>query len=352
MADKALKVNTSTGDVERTADLVESSEVNTTPNANQIPRADGSGDIDAGWIGDNSLPLGALAQSGATDGQVATYNNSTGDWEPTTISGSAVTVRDIDGTPSISATTIEFTNGSVTDQGGGVARVATGGGSAVEIDQGTYSGLPTGSEDDLYFATDVPYALRKGASAWQAFAPLWAVTEPPSTGWSWDNQGSATATHNGTLILESDINLGVEANVYYRAAPSTPYTITAFVAIDHPALNADAGGIAFRESTTGALVTLIWEDDTIRVQKWTNATTFSSTVSNTSFNIPLNGFWLRIADDGINRTASVSQSGSGYIDLYTEARTTFLTADQVAAVAFSRDATYPVFLTVMGWDVT
>jgi hypothetical protein len=42
--------------------------------------------------------------------------------------GSGVTVRDIDGTPSISATTLEFTNGTVTDQGSGVARVTISGG--------------------------------------------------------------------------------------------------------------------------------------------------------------------------------------------------------------------------------
>jgi hypothetical protein len=41
---------------------------------------------------------------------------------------SSITVREIDGTPSIAATVIEFTNGHVTDQGGGVARVTIGGG--------------------------------------------------------------------------------------------------------------------------------------------------------------------------------------------------------------------------------
>jgi hypothetical protein len=55
---------------------------------------------------------------------------------PTTLSGygitdaiSSITVREIDGSPSIAATTIEFSNGHVTDMGGGVARVSiTGGG--------------------------------------------------------------------------------------------------------------------------------------------------------------------------------------------------------------------------------
>ena len=44
------------------------------------------------------------------------------------VSGAAVTVRDIDGTPSIAATTLEFTNGTVTDQGSGIARITISGG--------------------------------------------------------------------------------------------------------------------------------------------------------------------------------------------------------------------------------
>lgn len=50
MAEKALKINTTTGDYEQTADLVESSEVSATPAADAIVQANSSGEIDAGWI--------------------------------------------------------------------------------------------------------------------------------------------------------------------------------------------------------------------------------------------------------------------------------------------------------------
>jgi hypothetical protein len=48
--------------------------------------------------------------------------------------GSSLTVRDVDGTPSIAASVIEFPNGSLTDQGGGVARLtlASGGASGIQ----------------------------------------------------------------------------------------------------------------------------------------------------------------------------------------------------------------------------
>ena len=46
--------------------------------------------------------------------------------------GTALTVKDIDGNPTVSnVSTIQFTNGSVTDQGGGVAQVTLGGGSGI-----------------------------------------------------------------------------------------------------------------------------------------------------------------------------------------------------------------------------
>ena len=44
---------------------------------------------------------------------------------------SSITVKDIDGNPTVAATTIQFTNGSVTDQGGGVAEVTIGSGGGI-----------------------------------------------------------------------------------------------------------------------------------------------------------------------------------------------------------------------------
>ena len=50
MPRKALQVNTTTGTIERTPDLVESSEVQTTPTINAIPRAAATGLLNLGWI--------------------------------------------------------------------------------------------------------------------------------------------------------------------------------------------------------------------------------------------------------------------------------------------------------------
>lgn len=49
-------------------------------------------------------------------------------------SGSAITAREEDGSPSVSATTIRFSNGTMTDNGGGDVSVVTGGGAATAWD--------------------------------------------------------------------------------------------------------------------------------------------------------------------------------------------------------------------------
>lgn len=48
----------------------------------------------------------------------------------TTLEGSSggITVREVDGSPAMTATVIEVSNGTLTDQGSGVARITTGGG--------------------------------------------------------------------------------------------------------------------------------------------------------------------------------------------------------------------------------
>jgi hypothetical protein len=60
--------------------------------------------------------------------------------------GSTLTVREVDGTPSIAASVIEFPNGSLTDQGGGIARLAFPSGGASGL-QYTYNNAepPTAS---------------------------------------------------------------------------------------------------------------------------------------------------------------------------------------------------------------
>jgi hypothetical protein len=357
MAEKALKINTTTGDYEQTADLVESSEVSATPGVNVIPRGDSAGKLDADWLANKSVVLGKLAQSGASDGQIATYNALTGEWEPQSISGSTVTVRDQDGTPSISASTIEFPNGSVTDQGGGVARVSTGGGSGLSISEDTYANLPVGAEGDLHFSTDAPYLLRKGASAWTAFGPIQQVTVPPSSGWSWDNQdGSSVDATAGELQFSSpQTGSSAELSVYYRSAPSTPYTITALIALA-PCIGSGGYpgfGLCFGDSG-GKWVHFAFQPTRGRVlwNEYTNATTYSDTplILSGLQAEPWPPVWVRIQDTGIHRISSISTTGRQWQTLRTVTRTDFLTATRVGIACQRSTSAEPLPYALLSWE--
>lgn len=113
---------------------------------------------------------------------------------------------------------------------------------------------------------------------------------PPTTSWTWDNQGTATVdTTGGYLYFNMSNPGGTNAlRVYYRTAPSTPYTVC--MAIWHDLSGMPPGnqlsqsssyyGVFFRDGT-GKLIG--WEAGTngtpnfiIQTAKWTNSTNFSA----------------------------------------------------------------------------
>lgn len=68
MATKAVRLNTTSGKLERTPDLVETSEVASTPSADKIPRASVDGTLAPGWIS-GPLPISVLPV--AVDGEMS-----------------------------------------------------------------------------------------------------------------------------------------------------------------------------------------------------------------------------------------------------------------------------------------
>jgi hypothetical protein len=107
------------------------------------------------------------------------YNPITGQitWQP---GGGAVTVREIDGMPTGTASTIEFQNGTVTDMGGGVFRVT--GLQGAPGNNGTPgsvwyygSGVPSsglGINGDYYLRTSNDDVYQKASGSWSVIANL------------------------------------------------------------------------------------------------------------------------------------------------------------------------------------
>lgn len=149
---------------------------------------------------------------------------------------------------------------------------------------------------------------------------------PPTTGWSWVNQGSAVETQIGdSLVVKSPAVGSANLITRVRAAPSTPYSILGKVMGASPATHGGFG-LCFRESSTGK-ITLIYlkRPGNLLVEHWTNATTFSSTPVN-SLAFPGAKSWFRIEDNGTNLFFSVGPIGddAGVIQMATHSRTSFM----------------------------
>jgi hypothetical protein len=119
------------------SDVIEASEVSTTPAADRIPRGDEIGDIDPGWIPDSVRTINVEEPDGTSftnintlqfpDGSLTNLGGGIVDVAVAVASGGSITVREVDASPSIgNVTAIEFPDGSVSDQGSGVVRVTFG----------------------------------------------------------------------------------------------------------------------------------------------------------------------------------------------------------------------------------
>jgi hypothetical protein len=208
-----------------------------------------------------------------------------------------------------------------------------------------FSGLPTaGTKGRFYLPNDVGLALRDNGTAWERFmaGPVGFHTAPPTTGWSWVNQGSATiATDLGAEFLTAPTST---RNWRLRArtlTPSSNYTATAYIeaaGVSPTSTNRWYTGIGLRNATSGSFITFgpsLYAAASIGAQltiyRWTNATTFSAS----SFEQATSALagagvlnWLRIREDGTNRYFEYSPNGVDWILVFSEGRTTFITPDQ------------------------
>ncbi|MCV7009498.1 hypothetical protein [Mycobacterium gordonae] len=151
-----------------------------------------------------------------------------------------------------------------------------------------FSGTPTaGTKGRMYVSNDVGLIQRDNGSAWEYIwgGPLGYFTKPPSSGWSWVNQGTATtATELGGERITAPSST---RNMRLRTrslSPASNYSATAYLeASVKPATNRMYSGIGLRNSSSGSFITFgpSYQDEStmytnLAVIRWTNATTVSA----------------------------------------------------------------------------
>lgn len=199
---------------------------------------------------------------------------------------------------------------------------------------GSLPAASTANASRIVFLTDGYHALRSAGSAYAYFGPVHPLAQPPS-GFAWVNQGGATLTDVGALILTAPTGGGGH-RMRCKSAPAIPYTLT--VAFDYKvsAANNSSVGFLFRESSTGKLAGWIVQRITGNIEllsaKWDSATVFNSTYVAESaagvlmqLGVSQHPVFLRLADDNTNRIISMSKNGHDFQQFHSVGRLDFLT---------------------------
>lgn len=230
------------------------------------------------------------------------------------------------------------------------------------IGSGLAAGLPAAGTVDasltagaagFYYATDtqVLYCLdRSGTPSWDSLAmPKSAsVTVPAVSQFSWVNQGTATATDTVQGIYVTNDN-DQEVHMLVQTAPSTPFDVYLEIDRAHLDLNASADiftqfGLVLCDGTNQDFLFAFFMDrrpaangveNTVRLSRWTNATTVSADVTAvTTYTTPTKFPWMRANVTSTTVTLYVSLDGRNWIQYASESIATFVGSITQVGIGF------------------
>jgi hypothetical protein len=229
---------------------------------------------------------------------------------------------------------------------------------------GSFAVLPTIAKKGDVFHGDDGYYFRYDGTVWVPYAFTIAMRKPVSGDYAAVNAASSTLTDstNGLFLQDSAAEEGL--HLYKLAAPATPYTITARMGgvLELQSSKVPGFGLAFRESGSGKVETVMVSNNAgaganpgawIGVDYWTDATTYDSALAAAlRLSLALDDVWLKIGDDGTNKSFSFSADGVNWLPLLSETRTTNFTADEVAWFIRTNGAAQTVGAVLRSWKVS
>lgn len=266
------------------------------------------------------------------------YNVGGSVFRSTSPNSGSLTVKEVDGSPSVTnVTEIKVTNGTLTDNGGGSVSITTGGGGGggISTTEDTSANIPSaGNTGNLFYPSDGISIARDNGSAWKYWGPIYKITPPASGSFTWVNQGSATVTNfSGGMNISIPTSSGENVRLLKKTlAASSNYTVICGIIPNLQGSFYKNCGLMVRESSSGKLIGLSYAiastTASVQVYQWTNTTTFSSSAANIALfpGLPL---WLKITDDGTNRKYFVGNTKLDFVEIYSASRTTFCTPDEV-----------------------
>lgn len=193
----------------------------------------------------------------------------------------------------------------------------------------------------LYTCSDAGQLLRDNGSSFDYHAGLYPHEGVPQTGWSWDNQDSATQITGNGRWGHTKFGAGGNATFtwQYRTAPSPPYTVIMRM---HRYVYHDAGNagwcVGFRDSA-GKYVGLHNASGYIATSKFSSANVTAGDYSVFTWNnwirgsgyVPMVTLFAKLEDNNTNLIFYVSPDGYMWHEVDSRARGDYLgTIDGVA----------------------
>lgn len=207
--------------------------------------------------------------------------------------------------------------------------------------------------------SDVPNLARDNGSSFDPFGPVYPLGDVTSPSFSWRNQGSATLSNNGqtSFLLVAALAAGHDLKCREITAPGTPYSISVAFVPQFLQTSANIGfGLYFADSSSGkivigGLVNVGTNNVNLRVDNFTNATTFSGNVgvlgSIQTITTPI---WIKAQDTGTDHVFSWSVNGVNFQQIFSVGRTAFLTTpDRVGFFGDSGGSNLAFGLSILSW---
>jgi hypothetical protein len=293
-----------------------------------------------------------------SDGQVLTVDPTTHHliWAAP-VGGGAITIREVDASPSVTATVLELPNGTLSDQGSGVARYTPAGGAGGNATTtSAYASPPsTPATGDLWLPNNGSSLYRYSGAAQAPWGPIFPLTPPPAVSTlTWLNQGSATVDEtNGGFYLYAPAAAGNNVKGLMIAAPAAPYTFTIAMLFHGHSVQYNAAGIVLQQDD-GKLVVFHYggtPTPALGDEKYSSATSWSGGYTSVAcFSQQM--VWLRINDNNTNRTFYWSVDGQHFIQFDQQTRTDYITPTHIGVYVESNNGTYPCGATFLSWAVT
>lgn len=195
------------------------------------------------------------------------------------------------------------------------------------------------------------WAAPAGGSGSGLFSQVMSASTPTDSGTgltTWLNQNAATKNNGATgLVLSSPNSGSVQLNGLVKAAPATPYTVTALLAKTMVTTSASihvGGGMGWYDGsnklhvaniqTDGAAVGSPGGNSYFDIEEWNSATSYNSSPITTAPG-PFDLVWLQLKDDGTNFFFNMSKDGVTFQTILTGAKSGgFLGASGYSNICF------------------